>query len=339
MQFEGRKTYGRVAQGGTGPTRVRQVHVLEETAHAKSVGDGLASEIKNKVASNVKGGYSALPGTRNHVLLLAQLHPRPKGDEANKFGMWASKRIIYAYYSEEVLRTGSSQDFKTFPKSKSHRFRYGYNEVDGDPAKRGLLRIRQGFCACSSCHAPKFDFGACQFNALLGRTGYAECPPLGSVAGATTRTTEIPQFAATLKVGEVRAADISREDAEVEGAPFWLCFIKEPARQLLAPTVFAGVSFDEGWWVVPVQWLEFNGSESGHAKLRRYKLGQVQLISVHSLVRCDAVKLSEPAAVATAAAVAAADGAPVGRGRPKTVFVLPSDECARIAQHTEIQEL
>jgi hypothetical protein len=114
---------------------VRQVHVLEETAHAKSVGDGLASEIKNKVSSNVKGGYTALPGTRNLVLLLAQLHPRPKGDEANKFGMWASKRIIYAYYSEEVLRTGSSQDFKTFPKSKSHRFRYGYNEVDGDPAK------------------------------------------------------------------------------------------------------------------------------------------------------------------------------------------------------------
>jgi hypothetical protein len=34
---------------------VKQVHVLEETAHAKSVGDGLASEIKNKVASTVKG--------------------------------------------------------------------------------------------------------------------------------------------------------------------------------------------------------------------------------------------------------------------------------------------
>ena len=315
------------------------MHVLEETAHAKSVGDGLASEIKNKVASNVKGGYSALPGTRNHVLLLAQLHPKPKGDEANKLGMWASKRIIYAYYSEEVLRTGSSHDFKTFAKSKSRRFRYGYNEVDTQ-ANRGLLRIRQGFCACSSCHAPKFDFEACQFKALLGRTFFAECPPLLTAAGATTRTTEIPLFAATLKVGEVRAADISREDAEVEGAPFWLCYIKEPARQLLAPTVFAGVSFDEGWWVVPVQWLEFNGSVSaGKTKLRRYKLGQVHLISVHSLVRCDAVKLSEPAAVATTTAVAAADGAPVGRGRPKTVFVLPSEECSRLAQYTEIQEL
>ena len=71
VQFEGRRTYGRVAQGGTGPTKVKQVHVLEVTAHAKSVGDGLASDIKNKVASNVKGGYAPLPGTRNHVLLLA----------------------------------------------------------------------------------------------------------------------------------------------------------------------------------------------------------------------------------------------------------------------------
>ena len=71
VQFEGRRTYGRVAQGGTGPTKVKQVHVLEETAHAKSVGDGLASEIKNEVASTVKGGYVPLPGTRNHVLLLA----------------------------------------------------------------------------------------------------------------------------------------------------------------------------------------------------------------------------------------------------------------------------
>ncbi len=87
--------------------------MLEETAHAKSVGDGLASEIKNKVASNIKGGYAPLPGTgtRNHVLILAQLHPRPKGDVVNKTGMWSSKLIIYGFYSEEVLKTGSSLDF------------------------------------------------------------------------------------------------------------------------------------------------------------------------------------------------------------------------------------
>ena len=82
--------------------------MLEETAHAKSVGDGLDSEIKNKVASNVKGGYAPLPGTSNHVFFLAQLHPRPKVDGANKTGMWSSKRIIYGIYSSKQARLWTS---------------------------------------------------------------------------------------------------------------------------------------------------------------------------------------------------------------------------------------
>jgi hypothetical protein len=48
VQFEGRRTYGRVAQGGTGPTKVKQMYV-PETAQAKSV-------VIEQVASNVKGG-------------------------------------------------------------------------------------------------------------------------------------------------------------------------------------------------------------------------------------------------------------------------------------------
>ena len=121
----------------TGPTKVTQVHALEETTHAKSVGDGLAIEMKNKVASNVKGGYAPLPGTRNHVFFLAQLHPRPKVDGANKTGMWSSKHTIYGFYSEEVLKTGSSLDFRKFKSSMSYRFRFGYNEAE-DQAKKGL---------------------------------------------------------------------------------------------------------------------------------------------------------------------------------------------------------
>ena len=133
--------------------------MLEETAHAKSVGDGLASDIKNKAASNAKGGYAPLPGTRNHVFFLAQLHPRPKVDGANKTGMWSSKHIIYGFYSEEVLKTGSSLDFRKSKSSMSYRFRFDYNEAE-DQAKKVRLRVRPGFCACSKCHAPKFNFGA-----------------------------------------------------------------------------------------------------------------------------------------------------------------------------------
>ncbi len=85
-----------------------------------------------------------------------------------------------------------------------------------------------------------------------------------------------------------------------------------------------------------IQWLEFSGLES--AKLRRHRLGEERMISVDSLVRCDAVRLSKPDATAASAAIAAANGAK-SRGRPKTVFILPAGECPRIATHTEIKEL
>lgn len=309
---------------------MKQVHVLEETAHAKSVGDGLASEIKNKVASNIKGGYAPLPGTRNHVLLLAQLHPRPKGDVVNKTGMWSSKRIIYGYYSDEVLQTGASLDFKTFNSSMSYRFRFGYNEAE-DQAKKGRLRVRPGFCSCSNCHAPKFNFGACQFNALLGRTMAVECPAVRPVPGALPAVMEIPRFAATLKVGEFRAVDVARDEVYKEGVPFWLCRLLEPAYQLSAPFVFPGDSSDEGWWVVKIQWLDFDGIDA--MKQRRYRLGEVRMISVHSLVRGEeAIKLSEPAATAAAAKTKT-------NAQRKAIFTLTVDECAKIVEHTEIQEM
>ena len=51
-----------------------------------------------------------------------------------------------------------------------------------------------------------------------------------------------------------------------------------------------------------IQWLDFDGIDS--IKQRRYRLGEVRMISVHSLVRGEeAVKLSEPAATAAAAAM------------------------------------
>ena len=95
-----------------------------------------------------------------------------------------------------------------------------------------------------------------------------------------------------------------------------------------APHVFAGYSFDEDWWVVKIQWLEFDGLDS--MKQRRYRLGEVRLISVYSLVRGEeAVKLGESAAAKALS----------GRDRRKDLFILTAKECARVVEHTEIQEL
>ena len=144
LQFECRKTNGRVAQGRVRPTKVLQAHVLEVTSHAKSVGDGLASEIKNKVMASVKDGFCGLPETRSHVLLLAQLYPKPLKDAANKSGMWSASRIIYGYYSDQVLEGCASQDFQKFNGSMRYRFRMGPNSVP-EQAHRGKLVVRNGF--------------------------------------------------------------------------------------------------------------------------------------------------------------------------------------------------
>ena len=128
--------------------------MLEETAHRESDGLtlALASQIKNKVASNVKGGFTPLPGKRNHFsLLLAQLHPIPKGDAANKAGMWSSNRLIY-------LQTGASQEFKTFNSS--------IVTASASVIMRQKTTQRKGafvFALASACAgtAPKFNFGEC----------------------------------------------------------------------------------------------------------------------------------------------------------------------------------
>ena len=109
--------------------------------------------------------------------------------------------------------------------------------------------------------------------------------------------------------------------------PFWLCRLLEPAYRLSAPHVYAGDSFDEGWWVVKIR-LEFDDLDS--MKQRRYRLGEVRLISVHSLVRGEeAVKLGESAAAKALS----------GRDRRKDLFILTAEECARVVEHTETQEL
>ena len=140
----------------------------------------------------------------------------------------------------------------------------GPNSVP-EQAYQGRLVFRKGFCACSSCHAPKFDFARCQFTALFGRCRQDECPPLKPVRGALPAVMEIPEFAATLKAGDFRAVDVAQdqiinnehsfnncndliclyESGCFEGAPFWICRLMESAFQINVPVIFSGKTFDE----------------------------------------------------------------------------------------------
>ena len=88
---------------------------------------------------------------------------------------------------------------KTFNSSMSYRFRFGYNKAE-DEAKKGLLRVRLGICACSNCHAPKFNFGACQFDACWPAHGGGV--PSCAAIGRTFCGIGDPALHGSLKVGE-----------------------------------------------------------------------------------------------------------------------------------------
>ena len=75
----------------------------------------------------------------------------------------------------------------------------------------------------------------------------------------------------------------------LEGAPFWLCRLLEGAFQATAPLIFSGEAFDEGYYLVKIQWLEFVNIDS--ADQQRYRLGEERMLSVRSLLRFRAINL------------------------------------------------
>ena len=71
--------------------------VITIPAHGKSTADGMASEASAKVAEGCQFGYHLAPGTRQHVLYLAQMHPAPKA--YSKKGLWSPKRYFCFFFT------------------------------------------------------------------------------------------------------------------------------------------------------------------------------------------------------------------------------------------------
>ena len=113
----------------------------------------------------------------------------------------------------------------------------------------------------------------------------------------------------------------------LEGAPFWLCHLLEGAFQATAPLIFSGEAFDEGYYLVKIQWLEFVSVDS--ANQRRYRLGEERMLSVHSLLRFRAIKLLETPGNASRGSRAMAQS---------KLFLLPATECGLILERSAIQE-
>jgi hypothetical protein len=50
--------------------------------------------------------------------------------------------------------------------------------------------------------------------------------------------------------------------------PFWLCFLVESAFRTSAPVILSGETFDEGFYLAKIKWLEFVNVDS--ANQQRY---------------------------------------------------------------------
>jgi len=285
-----------------GPPKVAKADVIHEKYTGKFVSDGLASDIKCKLNSSVKGGYCSLPGFRNHLMYLAQKFPKTKGDPANKTGMWSPSRIIYGYYRASLF--GKKRHFNKFPQSKLYKFRVGLSQDAARVATQGPLKVREFFCACPSCAPPKYDFVNCQFKGLMGRALDRHCPPLAHISGVATQSMQLAAFAGTLKQGQVRAVNVASDERDSEGT-FWLCNLLGDAYQLLEAMTCMDENYEAGFWVVRVQWYEFCGETN--LGERKYKLSAGErTLGANAIKRIDPIELAktDPATV-TVVAVAA----------------------------------
>jgi hypothetical protein len=168
----------------------------------------MAALIAAKIAMGCVFGHHLETGTRQHVLYLAQMHPKPK--EGEKRGLWSPKRYFYGFYAPVLFKPVVHH--KAYKNSKQFRYRVGLCEDEDTLRTRGPVHTRARFCACPNCALPVFNFQGCLVRDVVGaRMSVQNCPKLAVHPQATTRTASLTEFSATLKVGEVRAVKVARD--------------------------------------------------------------------------------------------------------------------------------
>jgi hypothetical protein len=149
-QFQGEANIGEVARAPVGPTKVVRHSVVGISAHGKNIGDGLGNKVKRRLVEGVMNGRLVQPGTRNHVLYLAQHHPVPKLDGDMKDGLWTPQRIFYGFYDDELMNKKHAH-FKPYSPSMCYHSRVGLCKDPARVVKFGPIVARKCFCACPSC--------------------------------------------------------------------------------------------------------------------------------------------------------------------------------------------
>lgn len=164
-----------------------------------------------------------------------------------------------------------------------------YVGLCGDQQKAtrdGPLLVKDGFCSCSSCRPPLYDFYNCKLKSQNGKFRRVECKlAKGQVAGVP-QLLALEEWAASLEKGQVVAVRVDESEAgKYNGQTYYLALVLGLAFELPESMVHATQGYEEGWLVVEAQWYDL--IQVSH---RGYKLlpGKV-LILVNSMIKLPGV--------------------------------------------------
>ena len=234
---------------------------------------------------------SAVPvfaGTRSVVLALAQHRKAPVQTYESKESPWAPRTVVYAHYDDSIL-AGAHPHFKAYKDSKKYHSRVGMVTDATRAETTGALALKRLFCACQNCRPPTYDFANCLVKDIVGNTTRKETKRVAGAAQVTTQTQALADFSVKLKKGACWPVLVDDDQRAAEGKKYWICKLEDKPERLTKGMTYAGQTFDAGFIVVKVKWMEFlREKKHGGEELRMYSPpASEQIISVSAIIRLD----------------------------------------------------
>lgn len=284
-QFDGKDNYHQVAEWPQKTGGVRRNHSILVTMHGKNICDSLSNMILAAIRSAVANSEIVDAGTLALVLWLALNKQLPTIPKEKKEGWWAVDDIYYGFLDSSLFTIANVCEAKGFSGS-AEKHRFISTCMDAERARvDGLLSTSTAFCGCANC--TRFDFSHCLMHGLGGMDTKLQSvkAPRVHFSGAPSQTATLEAFAKTLAKGQLRAVRVDSAEKGIEG-DFWLADVLGKAQQATARQASASELFEEGWWIVKIEWYKREPNS-----IYNYKLlpKSSRWLAVNAIIRVDGI--------------------------------------------------
>ena len=183
---------------------------------------------------------------------------------------WAPRTIVYAYYDESLMAR-AHQHFKPYDKSKSWHSRIGLQPNAAAAETVGSVTLKRIFCSCAPCAPPRYDVANCLVPSVVGRTTTKSTPRSAAAPQVTTQAQALADFSVRLAAGSYWPVCVEKDEQVAEGM-YWIAQVQGPAERLVDGMQYAGQTFDAGFIVVKVKWLQLHAERADRSRV--YKNGR-----------------------------------------------------------------